>query len=81
MHPLFPVRNISSKDIVCLQFPGVLEGLESSGRLTGFVSIRPDTSPTSGCRLMIKTGLLTDLFSVDGNVFTSQSVNTLLVGS
>ena len=31
-------------------FPGVLEGLGSSGKLTGTISADPGTSPTSYCQ-------------------------------
>ena len=37
-----------------LRFPRVLEGLESSGRLVGFVSTYPGTSPTPWFRVMTK---------------------------
>ena len=35
-------------------FPRVLEGLKSSGKLVGFISTYPGTSPTSWCRVLAK---------------------------
>lgn len=48
------------------QFPVVLEGLGSSGRLVEIISAYPGTSPTPLCRAMAKSPGGGNLFSIYG---------------